>query len=82
MPVFGRFTGQRWDSGTALYFYQSRWYDPAVGRFLQADTIVAHPGNPAALSRYGADDAKLWNLVGDRSKLCHSYYLLLYSYPW
>ncbi|MBK9096164.1 MAG: hypothetical protein IPM84_26105 [Anaerolineae bacterium] len=35
-----RFTGQRWDSGTALYFYQSRWYDPLIGRFLAADTIV------------------------------------------
>ncbi|MFZ1405296.1 MAG: RHS repeat-associated core domain-containing protein, partial [Anaerolineae bacterium] len=35
-----RFTGQRWDSGTALYFYQSRWYDPIIGRFLAADTIV------------------------------------------
>ncbi|MFZ1475603.1 MAG: hypothetical protein WAV79_22015, partial [Anaerolineae bacterium] len=27
-PTKRRFTGQRWDSGTALYFYQSRWYDP------------------------------------------------------
>ena len=26
--------------GTALYFYQSRWYDPVIGRFLAADTIV------------------------------------------
>ncbi|RME48062.1 MAG: RHS repeat protein, partial [Chloroflexi bacterium] len=23
-----RYTGQRWDSGTGLYWYRSRWYDP------------------------------------------------------
>ena len=47
-----RFTGQRWDSGTALYFYQSRWYDPVIGRFLAADTLVPQPGNPQNLNRY------------------------------
>jgi RHS repeat-associated protein len=47
-----RFTGQRWDSGTALYFYQSRWYDPLIGRFLAADTIVPQPQNPQNLNRY------------------------------
>ncbi|MBK9233072.1 MAG: RHS repeat-associated core domain-containing protein [Anaerolineae bacterium] len=47
-----RFTGQRWDSGTALYFYQSRWYDPLIGRFLAADTIVPQPENPQNLNRY------------------------------
>jgi RHS repeat-associated protein len=47
-----RFTGQRWDSGTAMYFYGSRWYDPVIGRFLSADTIVPEPGNPQSLNRY------------------------------
>ena len=47
-----RFTGQRWDSGTALYYYGARWFDPAVGRFLAADTIVPQPGNPQSLNRY------------------------------
>jgi len=46
------FTGQRREAGTGLYFYQSRWYDPVVGRFLSADTIVPAPGNPQALNRY------------------------------
>ena len=47
-----RFTGQRWDAGTAIYFYNARWYDPAIGRFLSADTIVPSPGNPQSLNRY------------------------------
>ena len=47
-----RYTGQRWDSGTSLYCYGARWYDPAIGRFLAADTIVPEPGNPQSLNRY------------------------------
>ena len=45
------FTGQRREASTGLYFYQSRWYDPVVGRFIQPDTIVPEPGNPQALNR-------------------------------
>jgi RHS repeat-associated protein len=47
-----RFTGQRWDPGTGLYFYGARWYDSSLGRFIQADTIVPQPGNPQSLNRY------------------------------
>jgi RHS repeat-associated protein len=52
-----RFIGQRWDSSTGLYWYRSRWYDPALGRFLQPDTgdragRFLEPGNPQALHRY------------------------------
>jgi len=32
--------------------FDSRWFDPLVGRFMQADTIVPQPGNPQALNRY------------------------------
>jgi len=47
-----RFTGQRWDQGHGLYWYNSRWFDPLIGRFMQADSIVPQPGNPQALNRY------------------------------
>ena len=47
-----RYTGQRIESNTDLYFYNSRWYDPIVGRFIQPDTIVPEPGNPQSLNRY------------------------------
>jgi hypothetical protein len=35
-----------------IYYYRARWYDPAIGRFMQADTIVPEAGNPLALDRY------------------------------
>jgi RHS repeat-associated protein len=47
-----RFTGQRLDDSTGLYYYGARYYDAVLGRFVQADTIVPEPGNPQALNRY------------------------------
>jgi len=47
-----KFTSQRLDDSTGLYYYGARYYDPALGRFVQADTIVPQPGNPQALNRY------------------------------
>jgi RHS repeat-associated protein len=38
-PTSYRFTGQRQDA-TGLYFYNARYYDATLGRFVQADTIV------------------------------------------
>jgi RHS repeat-associated protein len=51
-PTNRRFTGQIEDATIGLYFYNARYYDPALGRFVQADTIVPSPGNPQALNRY------------------------------
>jgi len=47
-----RFTSQRWDGTIGLYDYKARYYDPALGRFVQPDTIVPEAGNPQALNRY------------------------------
>ena len=49
-PTTFRFTGQRNESGIGLYYYGARWYDPAVGRFVQADTLT--PGGVQGLDRY------------------------------
>ncbi len=46
------FTGQRHDSSTGLYFYNSRYYDPTLGRFTQPNSIVPAPSDPQALNRY------------------------------
>jgi len=51
-PTTYRFTGQRLDESTGLMYYGARYYDPALGRFVQADTIVPEPGNPQDLNRY------------------------------
>jgi RHS repeat-associated protein len=46
------FTGQRADSYIKLVEMGARWYDPKLGRFVSADTVVPEPGNPQALNRY------------------------------
>ncbi|MDZ7296246.1 MAG: RHS repeat-associated core domain-containing protein, partial [candidate division KSB1 bacterium] len=51
-PTTVRFTGQREESTIGLYFYNARWYDPALGRFTQPDTLVPNPGDPQQLNRY------------------------------
>jgi hypothetical protein len=33
-------------------YYRARYYDPAIGRFISADTIVPNPENPQDLNRY------------------------------
>ncbi len=50
--VAHKFTGQRSDSNTGLYFYHARYYDPQIGRFIQPDSIVQDPSDPQTLNRY------------------------------
>jgi len=45
------FTGQRLDD-TGLYYYNARYYDATIGRFISADTIVPNYKNPQTLNRY------------------------------
>ena len=47
------YTGQYSNtSDFGLMYYNARWYDSAMGRFIQADTIVPQPGNSQAWDRY------------------------------
>ena len=47
-----KFTGQTEDEAAGLYWYASRAYDPAIGRFVSPDTVVPVPFNPQSLNRY------------------------------
>ncbi len=49
-----RFTARQWDSESQLYFYRARYYDPNVGRFLQADPVG-----------YSAGDTNLYRYCGN-----------------
>jgi RHS repeat-associated protein len=51
LPTDKKFTGQRQDN-TGLYYYGARYYDPEIGRFINADTIVPNPADPQSLNRY------------------------------
>jgi RHS repeat-associated protein len=46
------FTDQEDDDETGLYNYKARLYDPLLGRFISADSIIPEPGNLQAFNRY------------------------------
>ncbi len=52
LPTDYTFTGQRNEASLGLYDYHARFYDPYLGRFISADTIVPNPGNPQDFNRY------------------------------
>ncbi|MEW5745519.1 MAG: RHS repeat-associated core domain-containing protein [Nitrospirota bacterium] len=47
-----KFTGQEEDAETGLYYYNARYYDPVLARFISPDTIVPNPRDPQDLNRY------------------------------
>lgn len=53
-----RFTGQALDDDTGLYYYGSpsgpygRYYDPQLGRFIQADNIIPDIFDPQSYNRF------------------------------
>ncbi|MBI2850861.1 MAG: RHS repeat-associated core domain-containing protein [Chloroflexi bacterium] len=51
MPTDKLFTWQRLES-TGLYYYGARYYDPTIGRFISADTVVQNQANPQSMNRY------------------------------
>ena len=52
VPTDFGFTGQRRDTSANLMYYNARYYDPTLGRFITADTMVATAGSPQGLNRY------------------------------
>ena len=45
------YTGQEYDADVGLYYYNARWYDPKIGRFLSEDPLGFAAGD-LNLSRY------------------------------
>ena len=37
------FTGKDWDEDVGLYYYNARWYDPTIGRFISEDSVADDP---------------------------------------
>ena len=46
------FTGKEYDPDTGLYYYNARWYDPELGRFVTQDSYLGDPNDPGTLNRY------------------------------
>ena len=47
-----RYTGQLQQADINLYYYNARFYDPALGRFVQSDTIIPGAGDSKSYDRY------------------------------
>jgi len=47
-----RYTGQREEAELGLYHYVARWYDPALARFIQADSMIPDPNSSTDWDRY------------------------------
>jgi RHS repeat-associated protein len=52
LPTTFLYTGQHEQKELGLYFYNARWYDPRLSRFLSADSLIPDPYNSQAFDRY------------------------------
>src|SRR5205085_1454564 len=49
---FFGFAGEQRDAETGLVYLRARYYDPAIGRFLQRDSEAGDTKNPVSLNHY------------------------------
>ena len=47
-----KYTGQTEDHKTELIYYNARYYDPQIGRFITPDSIIPDMANSQSLNRY------------------------------
>ena len=46
------YTGEALDPGSSLYYLRSRYYDPAIGRFISKDSFLGFDRSPQSLNRF------------------------------
>ena len=46
------FTGQYHDAETSLIYFHARYYNPAIGHFMSADSVVPNPNDTYSYDRY------------------------------
>jgi RHS repeat-associated protein len=76
LPTDFTYTGQRAVPGSGLIFMHARYYHPALGRFVSADTIVPNPGNPQGLNRFayvGNNPVLYRDPSGHKRRILHDY---------
>ncbi len=47
-----RFTGKAWDETVGLYYFNARWYDPGIARFIGEDPWRGTASLPLTLNKY------------------------------
>jgi RHS repeat-associated protein len=69
------FTGQVFDSGTGLGFYNARYYDTALGRFISPDSIVPDAAQPGLFNRfvYVSNNPLKYTDPTGHDEVCESY---------
>ncbi len=51
-PLMGSLLGQEYDPENSLYYYNARYYDPSIGIFTTADTIIPDEYDPLSYNRH------------------------------
>jgi RHS repeat-associated protein len=46
------YTGQEQDEFGGLIYYNARWYDAEIGRFISEDPAAANPNDPLTINQY------------------------------
>jgi RHS repeat-associated protein len=59
------FTGKDWDEDVGLYYYNARWYDAEIGRFISEDSI-SDPNNPNEYAYCADNPLNMTDLTGHK----------------
>jgi RHS repeat-associated protein len=76
IPTDKLFTGQRLDA-TGLYYYNARYYDATIGRFISPDIIVPYINGSQSLNRYSYCRNNPIKYIDPSGYLDSDYYVLI-----